>query len=395
VGARIIVFHYFAVGLGYFGLMAVLVVMFHAKGFSAADIALLVMAFTLCNKVAKIPLALWMDRMRASTSALVGCVTAAVGLTGLSFAGTLTTTLLCLAFTGVGISVNGLASKQLAADASDEAGSRARVFAVINVGVNVATAVAAPAALSVAARSGYDTVLVLVAGFYCVAGLVTFTSYTRRRTRPVTTPPGTWRVYRATLNRPGFPAFLLVNAFGWFLYGQLFSVLALHVSQGLRQPTRLGWLYTVNALLVVVAQLAVTRLVERWSGGHQAVNATAAYATFGLAFLCPYLVPGYPGAVVFVVAFTVAEMMFYPTMDVLLLELVGTDNRAVAYSIASISTAIGESTGGGAGVYAYQWLVDHHNGNRFWLIAATVAAAFALTTLRLRGAMKPPVLVGQ
>lgn len=395
MGTRIVVFHYFAVGLGYFGLSTVLVVMFHAEGFSAADIALMVMAFTLCNKVAKIPLALWMDRMEASTSALIGCVIAAVGLVGLSFAGTLATTLLCLAFAGVGISVNGLASKQLAADASDAASSRARVFAVINVGVNVATAVAAPAALFVADRSSYDTVLFLVAGSYCVAGLLTFLSHARQRTRPVKAPPGTWRVYRGMLAKPGFPSFLLVNAFGWFLYGQLFNVLALHVSQGLREPTRLGWLYTINALLVVVAQVAVTRMVERWSGGRQTVNAIAAYATFGLSFVCAYLVPGYAGAVVFVVAFTVAEMMFYPTMDVLLLELVGTESRAIAYSIASISTAIGESLGGGVGVFGYQWLVDRGHGREFWLIAAAVAAVFALTTVRLRTTMKSPTLVEQ
>jgi DHA1 family multidrug resistance protein-like MFS transporter len=156
------------------------------------------------------------------------------------------------------------------------------------------------------------------------------------------------------------------------------------VSSTLESPDKLGWLYTLNALLIVVAQLGVTRLAAWWTKDRQVSAAVAAYTTFTLSFITIYLVPGYLGAVLAVVVFTLAEMMFVPTMDVLLLRLLGQESRAIGYGIFSISNAVGEGVGGGVGVAVYRWLSDGGDGGKFWLIAAALGLASAVITNRLR-----------
>ncbi|MEX0168482.1 MFS transporter [Streptomyces sp. LMG1-1-1.1] len=401
---RSITLHYFMTNMGLFGLLSTLAVSLTAAGFSGGQTGFLILVFTIANKVSKVPLARWLDRISAALSVLLGCLTAAVGFTGLRIAGGLTATAVTLALAGLGVSVNALASKQLAAEASDRSGDRARLFSLINIAVNVASALAAPVALFFVQRHQHDLVLSGVSAVYCLAGLTTFLNYRRlRMDGRVRAPDSSLRGYLDILALPGMRSFMLINLLGWCCYGQLFNALALHVSSDTKATDRLGWLYTLNALLIVVAQLGVTRLTEKLSKGRQTITTVAAYTTFALAFTTVYLIPGFAGAVVGVVLFTVGEMMFVPTMDVLLLRLLGDRSRALGYGVFSIGNALGEAVGGGLGVAVYRWLGDDGRGADFWLFAAGLALLSALLTQRLRvsspglraltGHVKPAVAV--
>ncbi|WP_405009327.1 MFS transporter [Kitasatospora sp. NBC_01539] len=382
---RAVTLHYFMTNTGLFGLLSTLAVSLTAAGFGGAQTGFLILVFTIANKVAKVPLARWLDRIPAPSSVLAGCLTAAVGFVGLRVADGLAATAATLALAGLGVSVNALAAKQLAADAGDRSGDRARLFSLVNIAVNVASAAAAPAALFLVAHHRHGAVLTGVAAVYCLAGTVTFLNYRRLvPDRPERPAGSSLQGYLTILRLPGMRAFMLINLLGWCCYGQLFNALALHVSSGPAAAGGLGPLYTLNALLVVVAQLGVTRLGERLSGGRQTVTAVASYTLFALAFATVYLLPGYPGAVVGVVLFTLAEMLFVPTMDVLLLGLLGTASRALGYGLFSIGNAVGEAVGAGAGVALYRWLDGGGHGPSFWLIAAVVALLSAVLTQRLR-----------
>jgi MFS family permease len=382
-----IVLHYFVTNFGYFGVLSTLVVSLNAAGFDAGRIAVLVMMFSLTSKVAKIPLAPALDRFTPMTSVLIGCLMAGAGFALLRFSSGLGLTAGCLALAGIGISINNLASKQLAAAASDLTGRRARLFSIINVGVNIASGVAAPVALLLVSRGEHGIVLLGVGGCYCLAGVVTYLNFSRLSIERHAARASSWRTYVEVLTLRGMAPFLLVNFFGYVLYGQLFNVLALHVSRTLGMAGRLGWLYTLNALLIVLAQLAITRLAARWNRGRQAFTMLFGYAVWCVAFLLAYLLTGYVGAVVFTVVFTIAEMLFIPSIDVILLDLIGLRSRAVGYSVLSISSALGEAIGAGSGVASYRWLTNHGLGREFWLIGAGVALAFAVISYLLRTSM--------
>lgn len=378
-----VVSHYLLSYLGYYGLLSTLVVALTVASFNAGQTAALVMVFALTNKVANIPMAPWLDRIPAAHSVLLGCGMAGAGFVGLRFATGMPMTVMSLGFAGIGISINALASKQLAAAASDRIKNRSQLFSLISIGVNIAAAVAAPLALLFVERRQHGQVLLAVAAVYCIAGVVTFANRATVRMGNHTTRAWSLGVYRTVLREPGMRAFLLINMFYWLMYGQLYNVLAVYVSKTLNAPTSLGWLYTLNALLVVGLQLVVTRLADRWTKGRQLITVVMSYALFAVSFIAVCLLPGYGGAVVFVILFTVAEMMFVPSGNVLIVRLIRQQNRAVGYSLFAISTALGEALGGGAGVASYQWLTDHGYGNEFWLATAGLAVAFSLITQRL------------
>lgn len=389
--ARYITLHYFVTNMGLFGLLSTLAVSLTAAHFNGAQTGFLILVFTIANKVAKVPLAHWLDRISAPTSVLIGCFTAAAGFVCLQLADGIVLTALALALAGLGVSVNALASKQLAADASDRMASRARLFSLINIAVNTASAAAAPVALFFVDHHHHGYVLTGVSAVYCVAGVTTFLNYSRMRLEVrVRVAGSSLRSYLTILGLPGMRSFMLINILGWLCYGQLFNSLALHVSSTLDSPDRLGYLYTLNALLIVAGQLGVTRLAESWTKGRQDLTAVAAYTTFALAFASIWLVPGYLGAVVGVVVFTVAEMLFVPTMDVLFLKLLGQESRSIGYGLFSMGNAAGEALGGGVGVACYRWLSDDGHAAAFWLIAAALALSSAALTYRLRAAGGDP-----
>jgi MFS family permease len=259
------------------------------------------------------------------------------------------------------------------------------VFSLINIAVNIASAAAAPAALFFVDRHHYGYVLTGVAAIYCTAGVMTFLNYSRKRLeRRARASLATLTGYRTVLGLPGMRSFLLINFLGWFCYGQLFNSLALYVSSTLRSPDKLGWLYTLNALLIVVTQLGVTRLAEWRTRDRPAIIAVVAYTMFTLSFITIYLVPGYLGAVMAVIVFTLAEMMFVPTMDVLLLGVLGQESRAIGYAMFSLGDALGEGVGGGVGAALYRWLSSSGYGQGFWLITAALALTSAAITNKLR-----------
>ncbi|MFI6169895.1 MFS transporter [Nocardia sp. NPDC051052] len=315
---------------------------------------------------------------------LVGCVMAGAGFVSLRLVTGLPMTALSLGLAGVGISINALALKQLAAAASDRMANRSRLFALVSISINIAAAVAAPVALFFVERKQHGYVLLAVAALYCLAGQVTFANRAALPMGKRATRAWSIGVYLAVLREPGLRPFFAINTFYWFMYGQLFSVLALFVTDTLNSPGLLGPLYTVNALMVVTLQLGITRLTGRWTKGSHLSAVVLANLVFVLAFLTAFALPGISGAIVFVVLFTTAEMIFMPSGDVLIVGLIREQNRAVGYSIFAISTAMGEALGGGAGVAVYRWLADHGHAHQFWLAAAILAAAFYVITQWLR-----------
>lgn len=399
-----IVTHYLLSYLGYYGLLSTLAVALSAESFNAGQIATLVMLFAVTNKTANIPLTPWLNRVPTTVSMLIGCIMAGIGFVGMRFATGVLTTVLALGFAGAGISINALGLKTLGAAVSDRLENRSRLFALISVSINIAAATSAPIALFFVEHKRHGDVLLAVAALYVLAGVVTFTNRAKLPPGKRVARPWSRDLYLTVLREPGLRSFFAINTCYWIMYGQLFNVLALYVTNTLHEPATLGWLYTLNALMGVTLQLGITRLAGRLVRGQHLTTVVSSFILFAASFGAVYLVPGISGAIVFVIAFTVAELMFVPSGDTLIVGLIRDQNRAVGYSIFAVSTALGEALGAGSGVAVYRWLADDGHGNLFWLAAAGLALVFAAITQRLRrssvglrsvtlGAQAPPARV--
>lgn len=367
------VVHYGTTAVGYFGLMAVLVVALHRQGLRADEVAAAVAVFSVCSKVAKIPLAVVMDRIAPHVSLLVGCVLAGALLAVLPAARTFPAVVAVLVIAGLGVSVNALASKQLAARATDAAASRTTAFAVINVSVNLASAVAAPLALLLLDAGRTRMLFIAVGAAYVVAGIASC-SLLRRVEWPPPSRQG-WAAYRGVLATPRLAPLLAVNAAGWFLYAQLFNSVPLYVTERLGAGAELGLLFTTNALLIVVFQVPFGRAVEHLGRGMPRAMLAMAFALFAAAFVLGGALPGFVAVVALVVVFSFAEMAFVPTVDVALLETIDDVHRAAGYSVLSVATAIGEASGAAVGITMFAWMHDRGADGGFWYVAAGAAVA--------------------
>ncbi len=370
-----VVAHYGIVGMGYFGVLSVLVVALRDEKLTAGQVALCSSTFLISSKVAKIPLAVFMDRLRPSMSLLAGCWLAGAAFALLPTASSFAAVLAVLFLAGIGVSINALASKQVAAEASDGVSSRTTAFATINVAVNIASAVAAPVALFIIDEGRKQLLFMAIGGMYALAGTVSAWSLRSPKSTAAARPG--WAVYREVIRTPHLWRLLMANAFGWFLYAQLFNALPLYVTESLDAGAELGLLFTANALLIIVLQVPLGHAFERITRGDADLLMALSFVTFGVAFLIGGALPGFIGLVALVVVFSTAEAMFVPSVDVSLLEKIDPTQRAAGYSVVSIATAVGETAGASAGLTVLAWMQGLHADRGFWLLAATVALMFA------------------
>jgi MFS transporter, DHA1 family, multidrug resistance protein len=378
--AMAIVSHYFWCNFSFFGVLASLVVILSARGFLASEVGVMSMVYTLTFRGGKLLCAPLLDNAGDRIGTLVGSSLAAVGLVMLSMAGSTLVTFVALLVAGLGIAINNIASKMLAAAASDLLDRRSSLFSLINVVVNLAASIAPLLALHAVQHALQQQALCIAGVLYLLSGIITVAKIPgashviRERSRSF------FSAYMVLLRRSDFLHFMWINGMGWCMYGQLFNTFALHMSQTLHEAPRLGWLYTLNAILIVVCQMTVTSFVDRAAKDQNVVRFVMAYFGFSLAFAVPALIPGIQGMIAAVGLFTLAEMVFVPAVDVALLGVVGQSQRAVAYSLLAVSTAVGEAIGGGAGLALYQFSSTALGPSSYWLMLATIAVAFALVT---------------
>src|SRR5207237_801837 len=152
---------------------------------------------------------------------------------------------------GLGIAINNITSKMLAAAASDRLDRRSSLFSLINVVVNLAASIAPLLALRAVQHELQQPALCIAGVLYLLSGIITVAKTPgaphaiRERSRSF------FSAYMVLLRRSDFLHFMLINGMGWCMYGQLFNTFALHMSQTLHEAPRLGWLYTLNAILIV------------------------------------------------------------------------------------------------------------------------------------------------
>jgi MFS family permease len=375
--------HYTTFSAGYFGIMSVLVLSSSRAGVPAHTIAIGMVVLTVAAKVGKIPLSFVLDRIPANLSILVGCLAAGAATIAIphveGFA-----LLSVLAALGIAISVNGLASKQAAADASDALRSRETLFAVVNVGVNVASAITAPLALLILDEGGRVTTFTCLGALYATAGVVGGSILRAPGPRAVR-PRGFFAAYGSVLRTPQVATLLLINAFGWFFYAQLFGSLPIVVSQQ-HDAAVLGVLIAINAATIITLQVPVSAVLRRALGDRPDRWIATGIVLFAASFAVAASWPTLPGLIIMVVLFSLGEASFVPAVDVELVRLVDPTLRATGFAVVSSSTAVGESLGSAIGITVATAFADSAPGWGLWaaLTGAAVVSAGVCIAVSVR-----------
>ena len=278
--------------------------------------------------------------------------------------------ILALPMAGAGYGSNALMVKALAA--GRERGRLIRygsINAALNAGAAIGPLLATWLFLHVSARSAFAMASVC----FAAAGLVLLGL--RRPGRPAPGPPVHWAAaLRRCLAVPDLRSALVFTAVTFFLYSQLYTILPISATHLLGAPDALGAYFALNALLIIGAQIPISRRASR-SSSPPARLVQLGFACFGAGYLLVWLWPTWQVAFLAVVAWSLAEMLVLPGIDAITAAALPGELRISGFSLAAVATAAGEGSGSFVGVAAAGQLVVHHQLATWYGVLALCAAA--------------------
>lgn len=382
---------YLLSNLGYYALLPVLPLLLaqarHAAPWLVGS-ALFTLSFA--ARAACVPLGRLLHHADARLAMAAGLLVAAAGFCALAVTASPVAELACLAAAGTGISVNTLMARAYVTLSLPASNSRNTAFSAIQVGVNVAAAVG-PVAASLLYGGGHQVrCLLAVAVLYALAA-VAVAAVVPGGVRAVDADPrrpSARGALRALLTGTATRRLVLVTVAGWFLYGQLFSALTLHIGALTTSPLLRASFFTANAVLVVAVQIPVTALSSgALAGGTPAARfLPAGIAVFGAAFCCLAAAGGLvAGTFAGIAIFSVAETLFTPFVATAFAGLPGGRPVLEGFALLQIAMAIGEPLGAFCGGALYTAAARAGLGAAYWAglgVLALLTAALAAGTGR-------------
>ena len=141
-----------------------------------------------------------------------------------------------------------------------------------------------------------------------------------------------WRkTSREVLSIRDFRQVLILTALGFFLYSQLYTTLPFFATEALHVPRLRGSFFTLNAILVICAQIRIGQLLQRRSWPEHYV-AYAGCGLFTLGFALLWAVPRWWMAYVAVVLWTFGEMLIMPPLDAMTARVLQPGQRIIGFS---------------------------------------------------------------
>ncbi|MFE0020206.1 MFS transporter [Amycolatopsis sp. NPDC059021] len=379
------------VALGLFSLFPVLGVMLASRGEpqSTALVGVGLFCYTASAGLSALLLNRWLPRLSylhgMAGSALLSAV--AFGLLPYVRAGWVLCGLLVLA--GLGVSVHFVLSRVFIAELVPDDIGRNRIYSLLQIAVNAAAAVG-PLVASLTFAVDPRLLLALVSLCYTGGAATLFFALPSREYPPPTS--GRWPVSRAVLGRALRSAetvrVLVVCVVGAFVYAQFFSAFALFVAGSFDSVVLRAALLAAPAVLIVLLQAGVTRVVTRLlkAGVRPFAVLGAGTVVFGVAMLL--LGAGLPvlaGAALAVVVFSSAEMLFAPMVSTAFAGL-PIESSLESFNLRQICWTTGEALGSLAGGSLFLWLRLRGEAWLYWHLLAwpTLAGVGALLVVSAR-----------
>jgi MFS family permease len=388
-----VVVDYVLTHLGYFVVMPILPLLlaasFAGEPITWTGIALGAMSFAM--RGGTLFVSGWMHRASVRAAVVAGLLLVALGftITGITSNPWLVTAALTIA--GLGFSVNGIATRGYVALRVDDSAGQNTVFGIIQVVVNLAAAIGPVIANLLLGQGAYQLALLGSAGLFLLTALIVPATIPAgsHLAEGSTRPPLKLGLLRDIVVDPALRRISLVVLVGGFLYGQFFSSLAVMVNRATEEPLLRAGFYTLNAVIVVAAQLPATRLVNRALAGRARTLdvLVAGIVVFGLSFALVAaggagLVAAYAG----IVLFSIGETIYTPTVNTAFIEAARGRPVVEAFNLRQIASATGESLGALAGGWLYLVAVSASRESAYWGGLAALALLPVVTSwLPVRG----------
>lgn len=157
---------------------------------------------------------------------------------------------------------------------------------------------------------------------------------------------------------------VVLNTFFWFAYSQFNLTVPLYLGSRFHAGSLSGILFTINGLFVILFQYAVAKTIYRKFSGRQILS--LGFLLMAIAFFIIGGIPCLIAVFIFVIFFSLSEVVVFPTIDNLVSEWASKEMLASCYGFVDIGWAMGATFGNLLGgiifgvvqthrLYAWMW----------------------------------------
>lgn len=397
---RVLSLYHLFVSLGLYTLTPVLALMITRQlpGAGPRVVGLGLFAYTASAGLSALVIMRWLSRLPYVPALVCSSLLTASGFGLLPYFHSPAVLMVLLVAAGVGASSHSVLGRVLVADVITDDIGRHKYYSLLMVVINFAAAIGPFLAGLLYVGTDARWLLAAVSLCYvCAAATLAAGAPRLRAPTPTTTA---WPVSLAMLGQVfrdrTMWRLLVVSAAATFLFAQFPSAFALLVAFEFEDSSAgLGAaLMAAPAVGIVAFQGVVTVVVTAaMKRGVRPVSLLAISAlVFGAGFLLLGVnIPILAGAVLAVVLYSFAEMVFHPMINTAFAAL-PVESRLEAFNLRQICWSVGEALGMLCGGSLYLMLYRRGEGQNYWLILATltfVGIAALMFPLLRRGPVRP------
>lgn len=367
---------------GYFAILPILAILLTQQQYSIDQVALASLVFIVALRSGRFFLGPFLDGVHPRPIMISGLLLAGISFMLIGFVNSYWMLLCCLCLIGLGQSANGLAGKSYISAMGAKDGNSLQYFSGLNVFVNIA-AVFGPLFGTYMLTSGYQTyVFQIIGSFYLFTALVVLLllrKFKMTESTPSSSGFSFFKRYKSVLSNRKYVRFLFFNIVGWFCYAQLFMALPYYISMRYGTSDKMGLLYSLNAILVITLQMFVSSLIKKYlPAGRENSLLLFSYLLFALSFVSVTVHSSFYILFGTVFLFTLAEMIFTPSVDTIVSNLANPEQRITYFSFLGLSTAVGEGLGSFVGIRLLHYWQSVGHFEYFWLTIAIIAGVACL-----------------
>ena len=346
---------------------------------AASTAALLLLFASLAFRLARFFAAPLIDHLSPRTALLVSTSVGCLGYLGMVITSHPLLLMLLFCMIGIGYGSNGLIVKALAA--SGLGASRLLRYASVNTCLNIGAAVGPIVGNTLFLHWNPHLLFLFPAAMFTLAGVISLMfpvmeMHTAIQSRWIES-------LRKALQFSIVRQNLLFVFAGIFLYSQLFATLPLVTRLLFHTPELLSSFFALNAVIIVLAQIPVTRLIIL-IGLSPRLLLRVSFLMFAVGYLLIWLLPYWQIAYPAVVLWTSGEMFIFPSLDTLLAGEIPAELRITCFSLSGVSVAFGEGIGSLLGVWVVEYLSPIGQIRQLYALF-TIFAALAFVAALLIG----------
>ena len=322
------------------------------------------------------------DRMGRKGMMVLGLIATSLSHLALGLANTVTLFFIFGFIAGIFTDIASPAYQAMVADILPEQ-KRSQGYAIVRVAINLSAALGPALGGFIATRS-YLVLFIIGAGISLIAAAVVI--FVIPETNPLSRPgvvtettAESFSGYLRTLRDTPFIVFTLISILAWLVYINLSTTLGVFLrnSWGISE-SGYGWLLSLNAALVVLFQIPITRRIENQ---HPFSLMAIGALLLGVGFAMFGFFSAYSIYFIAVLVITLGEMVMLPVSNSLVAKYAPEEMRGRYSFMYNLSWGIAYA----AGPFLAGLILDKANPDLLWYICGILGLAAALGFAILKG----------